>query len=780
IASGGLKMTISSDPVIALNGETVNVDFNVLNTGTIPLFIDGSVGVVVDNENCTPVGESQGQITLEPGFDTHFTCTVTATRSPMVFNANATAIDLSDNQITTTAQYTLDVINREITLEISAQPNPTYVGTLTTVTYNVTNIGNTLLTIDGQTGVVESLANCTPFAQNGIVTIQSGEFIAFTCTVTGTISPIEFDATAFALYGNVVIPSNLATFTLNSISHTPTVVSPQSLMTPEDTPFSGSLGITDPDNTTWTITYPSSTLGTLIINTNGTYTFTPNLDVNGFESLTITISDEDNTITVALDITVSPVNDAPVLDPIGPQSGNENTPVTFTATATDIDQPPQPLTFSLTGAPLGASIDPFIGLFSWIPTEAQGPGSYTFDVVVSDGNGDTDTETIIITIGEINTAPISNAGTDQTVNENTLVALAGTGTDSDLPSQPLTFLWTQTGGPTIALSNPNILNPTFTAPSVLTNTILTFTLDVSDGIASSTDTVNVTVQDTSVQLYCGLPESAYSKVVHGTNGNDNLVGTNGNDLIIGNDGNDKIKGKGGNDCLIGGNGNDKIWGGKGNDTIAGNAGDDYLSGQDGNDTITGDAGDDKIWGGKGNDVLDGNEGRDRIHGAQGNDTITSGDGDDKIWGGKDNDTIDAGTGNDRVNANQGDDNVIGGDGNDWLSAGIGNDVVNAGLGDDRIFGMPGNDNLFGEAGNDIIHGGQGNDLLNGGLNDDQCNGAQGTNTFVSCESQKPMNEENEDAEEDEEQEDNDNGNDNNGNHGNDNNGNGKDNKNKKN
>lgn len=278
---------------------------------------------------------------------------------------------------------------------------------------------------------------------------------------------------------------------------------------------------------------------------------------------------------------------------------------------------------------------------------------------------------------------------------------------------------------------------------------------------------NISTFDTIVAApFCGRAESDFN-VIYGTQVKDNIKGTNQDDLIFGLGGDDKISGKDGNDCIISGDGNDKIWGGKGNDGIEGNAGNDYLYGQDGIDTITGGDGDDKIWGGKGNDTLDGNAGKDQIHGQQGIDTITGGDGDDKIWGGKDNDTINAGAGNDKVNANQGEDNVIGGDGNDWIHAGIGNDVVNAGLGDDKIFGMPGNDNLFGEAGNDIIHGGQGNDLLNGGLNNDQCNGAQGTNTFVDCESQKPMNEEDEETEEEEESEDNDNGND-------------KDNKNKKN
>ncbi len=57
----------------------------------------------------------------------------------------------------------------------------------------------------------------------------------------------------------------------------------------------------------------------------------------------------------------------------------------FDANATDSDVPAQTLTFSLSGAPTGSSINASTGVFSWNPTEAQGPGVYTFTVMVSDG-----------------------------------------------------------------------------------------------------------------------------------------------------------------------------------------------------------------------------------------------------------------------------------------------------------------------------------------------------------------------------------------------------------
>lgn len=106
------------------------------------------------------------------------------------------------------------------------------------------------------------------------------------------------------------------------------------------------------------------------------------------------------------------MNHAPVLDPIGNRTINEDTLLTFTATATDANLSTQTLTFSLAdGArgevPEGATIEAATGLFRWTPT-GQSQSSNTFDVVVSDGIV-TDRETIQITVNIINDAPTAQA-----------------------------------------------------------------------------------------------------------------------------------------------------------------------------------------------------------------------------------------------------------------------------------------------------------------------------------------------------------------------------------
>jgi len=96
-----------------------------------------------------------------------------------------------------------------------------------------------------------------------------------------------------------------------------------------------------------------------------------------------------------------------------------------------------------------------------------------------------------------NRAPTANAGAAQTVNEFAQVTLNGSGS-SDPDGTTLTYSWTQQSGTNVALSDASIASPTFDAPDVTavnTPEILRFQLTVSDGSLSSTDTVDITVED---------------------------------------------------------------------------------------------------------------------------------------------------------------------------------------------------------------------------------------------------------------------------------------------
>ena len=90
--------------------------------------------------------------------------------------------------------------------------------------------------------------------------------------------------------------------------------------------------------------------------------------------------------------------------------------------------------------------------------------------------------------------PTANAGSDQTVDEKSTVTLDGSGS-SDPDDGISLYLWTQTGGTTVTLSNANAVKPTFTSPAVTSiGETLTFQLTVTDkGSLKSTDTCDVNV-----------------------------------------------------------------------------------------------------------------------------------------------------------------------------------------------------------------------------------------------------------------------------------------------
>lgn len=135
------------------------------------------------------------------------------------------------------------------------------------------------------------------------------------------------------------------------------------------------------------------------------------------------------------------------------------------------------------------------------------PTTLTFSLIVTDSLGAKDPTPDTVDIIVHNQAPIADAGPDQGVNRLSLVNLLGSGTDPD-GDYPLTYLWTQTSGPTVTLSDPTIASPSFIAPNELT--MLTFSLSVTDSLHLSDlapDTVVITVNNQAPVSNAGLDQN---------------------------------------------------------------------------------------------------------------------------------------------------------------------------------------------------------------------------------------------------------------------------------
>lgn len=125
------------------------------------------------------------------------------------------------------------------------------------------------------------------------------------------------------------------------------------------------------------------------------------------------------------------------------------------------------------------------------------PGDHTatLRLTVTDNAGESSQDDVVINIVNLNNAPIANAGVDFTVDENT-GAMLSAALSSDADGEPLSYDWTQTSGPGVALTDPGSASPSFTAPDVTVDAVLVFQLKVQDPYNSQNlDTISVTVRN---------------------------------------------------------------------------------------------------------------------------------------------------------------------------------------------------------------------------------------------------------------------------------------------
>jgi hypothetical protein len=113
-----------------------------------------------------------------------------------------------------------------------------------------------------------------------------------------------------------------------------------------------------------------------------------------------------------------------------------------------------------------------------------------FKLVVSDGDA-ISTDAVSITVRGDDDAPLAYAGADQAATAGQLVQLDA-GLSEDPEGQPVTYTWTQVGGPPVTLSDPHAARPTFTAPSSIDVAAVEFVVQVSDGRSVDSDRITVT------------------------------------------------------------------------------------------------------------------------------------------------------------------------------------------------------------------------------------------------------------------------------------------------
>ncbi|MEQ1537412.1 MAG: VCBS domain-containing protein [Sphingorhabdus sp.] len=497
----------------------------------------------------------------------------------------------------------------------------------------------------------------------------------------------------------------------------------------EDVPAEGQVSATDLENQPIIFSLVQGPgHGSVSLNPDGTFLYTPAADYFGSDSFTFSASDgtaSGNTGVVSL--TIAPVDNDPavITGDLAAQISEGTDPLTANGTvsgqltASDPDGPTVFAADALAGtwgsfqfAEDGrwtyelADDDPFIGALNVADTVTD-----AFVVATADGSS----QTVTITIQGANDAAVIGGATSGTVAESSVLngfsQVTGTLSISDVDNLAQfaaansvgvygTFTLTAAGSWTYVLNNANAAVDGLSNGQSLGES---FTVYAADGTAQ---VIELTI----------------------AGADDNRTGSNNAETLTGTSGNDTLNGRGGNDSLVGGLGNDALNGGTGTDTAsyAGLAGGVTVSlaisgaqntGSGGIDTLvaienlTGTSQADSLTGNGGVNVLNGGDGNDVLDGGGGSDTLSGGNGIDMASYASAGSAV-------RVSLAVTAAQNTGGSGNDTLSS------------IENLFGSSFADTLIGNSGTNAINGGGGNDRITGGAGADQLTGGVGNDTFV--------------------------------------------------
>lgn len=250
----------------------------------------------------------------------------------------------------------------------------------------------------------------------------------------------------------------------------------------------------------------SQTAGTAIVNpgvtTSDTFTFTAPDAPDTSIDIQLTVTGDEGSVQDTITATLILINQPPVADAGADQSIDENTLVTLNGSASsDSDGSIAAYAWTQTGGTTVTLTNANTVNPTFTSPEVTISGdTLTFQLITTDNHGAVSAPapaTMMVTVNNVNKAPVANAGTDQSIDENTPAALDGSAS-SDSDGSIAAYAWTQTGGTGVTLTNANTVNPTFTSPEVaISGDVLTFELVVTDnqGLASTADAISVAVNN---------------------------------------------------------------------------------------------------------------------------------------------------------------------------------------------------------------------------------------------------------------------------------------------
>src|SRR6188768_3153134 len=262
-----------------------------------------------------------------------------------------------------------------------------------------------------------------------------------------------------------------------------------------------------------------ATNGSVVMNPDGTYTYTPDPDFNGMDTITYMVCDTNaDCSTAEIVITITPVNDVPVaVDDVN--TTMENTPVSGDASTNDTPSGDGGNMWTLVGTDGGAgngtvTMNPD-GTYTYTP-DPDFNGMDTITYMVCDTNADCDTAIIVITITPVNDVPVAVDDANTTMEDT---PVSGDASTNDTPSGDGGNMWTLVGpdggaGNGTVTMNPDgtytyTPDPNFNGMDTITymvcdidndcsTAIIVITITPVNDVPVAVDDSNTTMEDTPV------------------------------------------------------------------------------------------------------------------------------------------------------------------------------------------------------------------------------------------------------------------------------------------
>ncbi len=343
--------------------------------------------------------------------------------------------------------------------------------------------------VDGDT-----LQLVSAVAQTGTVTINAG-----VVTYTPALNFNGADTVSYEISdGNGGTATGTLTVNVEAVNDTPvvgTALTNQS--SPEDTEVAfviPSDAFSDPDGDALTL---SATLadGSVLPSWLGfdaatrEFRGTPPLNFAGSLAVIVLASDGQLSASQAFELTITPVNDAPVVNGPTALTLDEDGQLTVSVDATDVDGDTLSFAIKSGGEPSQGqvTVSP-TGILTYQPN-SNANGADSFTVVVSDGNGGSTEQVVSVAITAVNDTPVAVADS-VTTDEDVAVSLNVIANDTDVDGDTIELLSATAGNGAVSTSGGVV---TYT-PNANFNGSDTVSYEISDGNGgTATGSLAVTV-----------------------------------------------------------------------------------------------------------------------------------------------------------------------------------------------------------------------------------------------------------------------------------------------